>query len=70
VFGSVARGDDDADSDIDLLIDYDLGPDGLGPLVDLRDELRRILGEPVDVAPVGLLPDLVAERALIEAVPL
>jgi predicted nucleotidyltransferase/DNA-binding XRE family transcriptional regulator len=70
VFGSVARGEDDADSDIDLLIDYDLGPEGLGPLVDLRDELCRIVGQTVDVAPVGLLRDEVAEHALAEAVPL
>lgn len=70
VFGSVARGEDRRDSDIDLLIDYDLGPEGLGPLIDLRYELSQILGEQVDVATPRLLRDEVAKSALDEAVPL
>jgi uncharacterized protein len=70
VFGSVARGDDDPDSDIDLLIDYDFGPEGLGPLIDLRYELSQMLGEAIDVATPGLLRDDVAKNVLAEAVPL
>jgi predicted nucleotidyltransferase len=70
VFGSVARGDDDPDSDVDLLIDYDLGPEGLGPLVDLRYELSQMLGEAIDVATPGLLREDVVKNVLAEAVPL
>lgn len=69
VFGSVARGEDDEESDIDLLIDYDLKK-GLRPVFRLGDSLEELLGESVDVAPVDLLKPAVAERALKEAVPL
>ncbi|WP_391531047.1 nucleotidyltransferase family protein, partial [Candidatus Frankia nodulisporulans] len=55
VFGSVARGDDTASSDIDLL--YVLAPDStLGfDLVDLRDELAKIVGRRVDLVPKSRL---------------
>ena len=69
VFGSVARGDDDPDSDVDLLVDYDLSR-GLLPIVDLVASLTALLDERVDVAPVALLKPAIASRALAEAVPL
>lgn len=55
VFGSVARGDDGPDSDIDLLYvdaaDTDLGLAFFG----LQGELEQLLGRPVDLVPkVGL----------------
>ena len=70
VFGSVARGDDDAESDVDLLVDYDIGAEGLRPLIALRATLADLIGSPVDIAPVEILRQPVAERALAEAVPL
>lgn len=69
VFGSVARGDDGRDSDIDLLVDLDI-TEGLRPLVRLTADLESLLGERVDVAPVTLLKADVARAALAEAVPL
>ncbi len=69
VFGSVARGDDDASSDIDLLVDFDVSA-GLMPIVRLTRELERLLGQRVDVAPQELLKPRVRARALAEAVPL
>lgn len=69
VFGSVARGTDEPDSDIDLLVDFDITK-GLLPIVDLRAQLEQLLGEPVDVAPVAALRASVAAGALAEAVPL
>ncbi len=70
VFGSVACGQDQPDSDIDLLVDLDVGTHGLLPLAAIVDELSALLGEPVDVAPADALAPHVAASALAEAVPL
>lgn len=70
VFGSVARGEDLPDSDIDLLVDYDARAHGAQALIRLRRELSELLDERVDIATVDLLRPEVAERALAEAVPL
>ena len=67
VFGSVARGEETEDSDIDLLIDYDLTkisawfPGGL--LMDLQDLLDR----KVDVVTEQGLSHLIRDRVLAEA---
>ncbi|MGI8626567.1 MAG: nucleotidyltransferase family protein [Geodermatophilaceae bacterium] len=56
IFGSVARGEDRADSDIDLLVDLDEGV-GLVKLAGLERELSELLGRRVDVVPAeGLKP--------------
>jgi len=61
VFGSVSRGDDRDDSDLDVLVDL---PDGLGlfGLGSARTELESIFGVPVDLVPRGSLKDDVAAR--------
>ncbi|WP_448630633.1 helix-turn-helix domain-containing protein [Cellulomonas soli] len=56
VFGSVARGQDGPDSDIDLLVDMDVERVGLLPADDLRIELEQILDERVDVAVASSSP--------------
>jgi len=70
VFGSVARGEDRPDSDVDLLVDFDVDSYGALPLIRLRRELGDLLDERVDVVTPELLLPEVAERALAEAVPL
>jgi len=58
VFGSVARGEEDADSDIDLLVDLpsDLGLLGLGRL---QGEMETMPRAPVDLVPAdGLKPQV------------
>jgi uncharacterized protein len=62
VFGSVARGEDRPDSDVDLLADLpsDMGLLGLGRL---QDELEAILGTKVDLVPAGDLKPEVRARA-------
>lgn len=70
VFGSVVRGEETSESDIDFLIDYDLGkttpwfPGGL--LMDWQD----LLGRKVDVLTEQGLSPLIRERVLSEAKPL
>ena len=70
VFGSVVRGEDTPESDIDFLIDYALEnvkpwfPGGL--LMDLQD----LLGRKVDVLTERGISPLMRERVLAEAKPL
>jgi uncharacterized protein len=69
VFGSVARGEDTDDSDIDLLVD--LAEDvSLVELIGLERELSQLLDRRVDVVPARGLKPAVARRVLVEAVPL
>ena len=69
VFGSVARGEDTATSDIDLLVDLDDGV-GLLDLIGLRRELRELLGVDVDVIPADTLKPRMRAQVLSEAIPL
>lgn len=70
VFGSVVRGEETSESDIDFLIDYDLEkitpwfPGGL--LMDLQD----LLGRKVDVLTERGISPRMRERVLAEAMPL
>ncbi|MCH8627750.1 helix-turn-helix domain-containing protein [Arsenicicoccus piscis] len=69
VFGSVARGEDGPDSDVDLLVDLAPGG-GLFALAGLERELAEILGVEVDVSPVDSLKPRVRDRAEREAIAL
>jgi predicted nucleotidyltransferase len=69
VFGSMARGDADADSDIDLLVSIPPGRSGLalgGLLMDVQDLTQR----KVDVVTEAGLHPALRERVLREACPL
>ena len=69
VFGSVARGENDARSDIDFLVD--LEPDrSLFDLSGLLIDLEAVLQTEVDVVTERGLRPRVRERVLREAVPL
>lgn len=48
VFGSYARGENNQDSDLDILIDFDTRVDLL-ELIGLEMELSELLGVPVDL---------------------
>lgn len=69
VFGSVARGEADAWSDLDLLVQMEPGR-SLFDLGGLQYELERLLGCPVDVVTEQGLKVRIRERVLREAVPL
>jgi uncharacterized protein len=68
IFGSVVRGDDTDNSDLDILIDptpettlFDIGA--------IRHELLQLLGVPVDVVTPKALPESFRAAVLAEAVP-
>jgi uncharacterized protein len=68
VFGSVARGEADAGSDVDFLVDFEPGRsllDLAGLLIDLED----LLGHRVDVVTEPGLKARIRQRVLAEAVP-
>ena len=68
VFGSVSRGDDSPDSDIDLLVEFDDGS-SLFDLLHMQDELTELLDCSVDVVSTGALKDR-DQHLRAEAVPL
>jgi predicted nucleotidyltransferase len=69
IFGSAARGEDDEDSDVDVLVDLEPGR-SLLDLGGLLMDLQELLDRRVDVATVGGLRPRIRERVLAEAVPL
>ena len=69
VFGSVARGEEQEDSDIDLLIDLDPGR-SLLDLAGLMLDLQELLGRRVDVGMARALKERYRDRILAEAVQL
>ena|ERR1035438_3136078 len=69
VFGSAARGDADAHSDVDLLVEMEPGR-SLLDLVGLWQDLESLLGTPVDVLSDGGVSPHLRERIYAEAVPL
>jgi len=66
VFGSVARGDDDQDSDVDFLVDLERGR-SLLDLGGLLMDLQTLLGTSVDVVTEKGLRSRIRERVLSEA---
>jgi predicted nucleotidyltransferase len=66
VFGSVARGEADDQSDLDLLVEFEPGR-GLLDHAALVTELRELLGHPVDVTTEKGLYWLLRRRILREA---
>ena len=70
VFGSVARGEDTPESDVDLLVDFPARERGLLPLLTLAEQVEQLVGRQVDIAAVEVMAEPVRDRALAEAVPL
>lgn len=69
IFGSVAKGEEREDSDVDFLVDMNSDRsllDRIGLIQDLED----LLGRKVDVATVKGLREYFRERILSQAIPL
>ncbi len=69
VFGSVARGEESPDSDVDLLVDLEDGR-SLLDLGGLLVDLQEFLGRDVDVATENGLKERVRRSVLQDACPL
>jgi predicted nucleotidyltransferase len=71
VFGSVSRGEDTEDSDLDILVD---DPEGhrlnLFALGGMNYDISSLIGRPVDIVPAADLPQRIRSGAYSEAVPL
>ena len=68
-FGSIARGDESSESDVDLMAEFDPAKQfSLLDMVGLQNRLADILGVPVDLTPARALKDRVRERVTREAV--
>jgi len=73
IFGSVARNEDDEQSDIDLLVELEAERSTGGELLallGLSEELSTLLGRRVDVVTPRTLRPEARETAVAEAVPL
>lgn len=66
VFGSIARGDDRADSDIDFLIEVEQGR-SLLDVIGFEQALSALLGRRVEVLTEGGLSPYLQNRILAEA---
>ena len=69
VFGSMARGDANDASDVDLLVTRTPKTSGLA-IFALETDVATLLGRPVDVLTEGCLHHTFRERVLREAIPL
>ena len=67
IFGSVARGQARPDSDIDFLVDLELGR-SLLDLGGLLNDLQKLLGRPVDVVTESGLRERIRRRVLKDAI--
>lgn len=67
LFGSVARGEARAESDVDLLVEFNQ-PVGLFEFVDLKHYLEELLGCSVDLVTRDSLKRQVRDRILKEAI--
>ncbi len=66
VFGSVVRGEDNEESDLDILVDPGPGT-SLMTMVRVQDDLARVTGVKVDLLTPGDLHPRFRDRALGEA---
>lgn len=69
IFGSVARGEEKPDSDIDFLMDIQAGRSLLNRIA-LMQDLEDLLNRKVDVAKPEILHESIREQILQEATPL
>ena len=68
VFGSVARGEEQPNSDVDFLVDFPVGYDLFAQRLPLTYRLAELLGRPVDLVPEHELNRHLREAVLQEAI--
>lgn len=65
IFGSVARGEDTENSDVDLLVRLN-NPVGFVEFIDLEDTFKQIFGRDVDLATETSLHPLIRQNVLAD----
>ncbi|MFA6280632.1 MAG: nucleotidyltransferase domain-containing protein [Bdellovibrionales bacterium] len=70
VFGSVAKGQEMLDSDIDFLVDFPVGYDLFTQRLPLADKLEKLMNRKVDLIPEHELNRHLRDSVLKEAVEL
>ena len=68
IFGSVSRGEDTPDSDVDILDEFRPGEATLAHLVGLGDFLEERLGRKVDLVAARALSPYIRDEVIAEAV--
>ena len=69
VFGSASRGQEDAESDLDLLVEMERGR-SFFDLGGLLTELNELLSCPVDIVTEAGLKERIRDHVIAEAIPL
>lgn len=67
IFGSYIRGEQDSESDLDILVEFDEAP-GLFEYIRLEDYLSEILGVKVDLVMKSALKPTIGKRILEEVI--
>ena len=70
VFGSVARGEERPDSDVDFLVDFSPGYDLFGQRLPLAERLATVTGRRVELIPEHELNRHLRPQVLAEAIDL
>jgi predicted nucleotidyltransferase len=68
LFGSYVRGEQEAGSDLDILVEYE-SPPTFFAFVELEDHLRELVGVKVDLVMKSALKPRIGERILSELQP-
>jgi hypothetical protein len=67
LFGSMARGEANADSDVDLLVEFEAGGKSFDRFMALSDFLERLLGRRVELVTTEALSPYIGPHILAEA---
>lgn len=70
VFGSVARREEHANSDVDFLVDFPRGYDLFAQRIPLTDQLQQMLQRPVELIPEHELSRHIRDQVLQEVIEL
>lgn len=65
LFGSVIRGDQSPDSDIDILVEFETAPSIFG-FLELEEKLEEVLQAPVDLVDIEGIKPLLRSKILSE----
>ncbi len=67
VYGSILREDFEADSDVDMLVEFEPGCTPGLAFIDIQDDLSNLLGRTVDLSTPAGLSKYIRDRVMAEA---